>query len=122
VKADEPLDLTLNGKLISAAKRILANKPTGAPERIYWLLKTVLGCRCDTDAFRRRVGNGLAGLPSKWDFSEFFATSDKPESALANLRYQLFAGLAGTVIEAGSAEQSVAVFVIEKLYGPPFQP
>jgi len=52
-KADEPLDLTLNGKLISAAKRIRANKPTGLPERIDWLLKSVLRCRCDIDAYRR---------------------------------------------------------------------
>jgi hypothetical protein len=111
-KADEPLDLTLNGKLISAAKRIRANKPTGLPERIDWLLKSVLRCRCDIDAYRRRVTAGLTDSQNKWDFSEFFAAADKPEPALAKLRYQLFAGLAGTLIEAVAVEKAVAVFVI----------
>jgi len=111
-KADEPLDLTLNGKLVSAAKRIQANDATGLPERIDWLLKCVLQCRLDIDAYRRRVTAGLMGPPAEWDFSEFFATADKAEPALARLRYQLFSGLAGTVIESLALEKAVAVFVI----------
>jgi hypothetical protein len=58
------------------------------------------------------VTAGLTDSQNKWDFSEFFAAADKPEPALAKLRYQLFAGLAGTLIEAVAVEKAVAVFVI----------
>jgi hypothetical protein len=107
-KAGERFDRTLNGML--QAKSTVEKEGTGVPKRIDWLLKSLLDCRFDEDTFRRRVKSGPRG--TKWDFSDLFYSGHSVKPELAGLRYQLFAGVAATLLEAGDVKASAAAFVV----------
>lgn len=110
-KADEPFDGTLNQKL--QQKSVINNVRTGLPGRIDWLLREVFNSRFDVDGFRLLVNQRLH-RPVKWDFSELFSDGQQAAPELARLRYQLFAGVAGTILEAADVNASTAVFVVHE--------
>jgi len=86
-KADEPFGGTLAEELQKARKR----PSTRFPERLDWLTRSLLGLPAFSDEGHETLSNQIRGLP-----------------------YQLFAAIAGTLLEAEFRRSTKAVLVIHE--------
>ncbi len=86
-KADEPFGRTVAEELQEARDR----RGTRFPERLDWLTSSLFGIPAFRDAERLELSN-----------------------AVANLRYQLFTAVAGTLIEAQARQATTAILLIHE--------